>query len=120
MKKVYFLLGLVLSLNAPLHTQAQQGPDAINARATTLTRQIAGKVRMSEGQYVKVRKLNTQMLTQVAEIKAQYAAEPATMDERLAEVQMHYEWDMATILWPNQMTAYTQAKSTLTALGGQR
>ena len=81
-----------------------------------MTRQIASKVKLSEGQYVKVRKLNLQMLTNVAEIKSEYANDPETLDQRMAEVQMHYEWDMAAILWPNQMTAYNQAKATMTAL----
>ncbi|WP_324670724.1 hypothetical protein [Hymenobacter sp. GOD-10R] len=116
MKKSYCALGLLLSLSAPLATQAGQGNDNPTSRATTMTRQIASKVKLSEGQYVKVRKLNLQMLTAVAELKTQYASDPAVLDERMAEVQMHYEWDMAAILWPNQMTAYNQAKSTMTAL----
>ncbi|GGF09396.1 hypothetical protein [Hymenobacter cavernae] len=117
MKKSYFALGLILSLSAPLATQAGQGNDnVLNSRATTMTRQIASKVKLSEGQYVKVRKLNLQMLTAVADLKAQYAADPAALDERMAEVQMHYEWDMAAILWPTQMMAYNQAKSSMTAL----
>ena len=106
-----------MSLSASLSTYAGQGNDnVLNSRATTMTRQIASKVKLSEGQYVKVRKLNLQMLTTVADLKAQYAADPTTLDERMAEVQMHYEWDMAAILWPTQMTAYNQAKSTMTAL----
>lgn len=116
MKKSYFVLSLLLSLSAPLATQAGQGNDNLTNRATNMTRQIAGKVKLSEGQYVKVRKLNLQMLTAVSELKTQYAKDPATLDQRMAEVQMHYEWDMAAILWPNQMTAYNQAKSTMTAL----
>lgn len=117
MKKSYFLLGLLLSLSGPQLTHAGQGNDnALNTRATTLTRQIAGKVRLSEGQYIKVRKLNLQMLTEVAELKAQHANDPATLDQQLADVQMRYEWDMAAILWPKQMTAYNQAKGSMTAL----
>ncbi len=47
--------------------------------------------------------------------REQLAITPAALDQYLAEVQSHYEWDLAAILWPRQMVAYNQAKATMTA-----
>ncbi|GAB2464178.1 hypothetical protein GCM10011375_16300 [Hymenobacter qilianensis] len=89
---------------------------SLNARATQLTRQMAQRVRLDEGQYVKVKRLNLQMLAEMEEAKTRLSADPAALDQYLAEVQSHYEWDLAAILWPKQMVAYNQAKTTMTAV----
>lgn len=96
-------------------TSADNG-SSINARASTLTRQMSQKVRLAEGQYVKVKRLNFQMLSEVEEAKVRFASDPASLDQYLAEIQSHYEWDLAAILWPRQMVAYNQSKATMTAL----
>ena len=38
------------------------------------------------------------------------------IDTQLNELQAHYEWDLAAILWPRQMAVYTQLKGNLMAL----
>ena len=105
---------LTLSSTLSFGAVADNGT-SLNARATQLTRQMAQKVRLDEGQYVKIKRLNLQMLAEMEEAKARLASDPAALDQYLAEVQSHYEWDLAAILWPRQMVVYNQAKATMTA-----
>jgi hypothetical protein len=91
----------------------------MNERAKAMTRQMAEKLPLSEGQYVKVRQLNLRLLTETAELRKQLANDATALDEALANVQMRYEWDLATILRPRQMALYDQTKLSMTALNLQ-
>ncbi|UYZ64183.1 hypothetical protein [Hymenobacter weizhouensis] len=103
-----------LCLEGP--AQAGQGDGGrINARASELTRRMAERTRMSEGQYVKVRQLNRQMLTETSELRRRYANDEAALDKAMAEAQLHYEWDLAAILGPKQLAAYDDLKTNFTA-----
>lgn len=117
MKKVYILTCLLVSMTLSLSTSASaDNGTSLNSRATVLTRQMAQKVRLDEGQYVKVKRLNMQMLAETQEAKTRLGSDPAALDVYLAEVQAHYEWDLAAILWPRQMVAYNQTKASMTAV----
>ncbi|RTQ46022.1 hypothetical protein EJV47_22975 [Hymenobacter gummosus] len=102
-------------LTYSLSASAGQEP-TLNDRATTLTQQLAHKVPLNEAQFVKVRRLNLQLLTATTDLQAQFANDPATLDQRLAELQDNYDWDMAAILWPRQQLAYRQYRSNMTAM----
>jgi hypothetical protein len=91
----------------------------INERAKAMTRQMAEKLPLSEGQYVKVRQLNLRLLTETAEMRKQFVNDATALDEALANVQMRYEWDLATILRPRQMALYDQTKLSMTAVNLQ-
>ncbi|MBC6608026.1 hypothetical protein H8B13_14460 [Hymenobacter sp. BT188] len=117
MKRIYTLVCVMISLASGLSfTALADNGTSLNARATQLTRQMAQKVRLDEGQYVKVKRLNLQMLAEMEEAKTRLSSDPAALDQYLAEVQSHYEWDLAAILWPKQMVAYNQSKTTMTAV----
>lgn len=92
------------------------GDTPLVARAKSMTQQIAAKTHLNEGQYLKVKQLNLQMLTAVDKLKKQRNLDPATADQQMAEIQDHYEWDLAAILWPRQMVAYREAKASMTAV----
>lgn len=116
MKNVFTSILLAFLLGAG--TVAQAGPgdgSRITARATELTRRMAERTRMSEGQYVKVKQLNIRLLTEMATLRKQFATDPASLDQALADVQMRYEWDLASILWPKQLAAYEDVKMNFTA-----
>ncbi|WP_210114465.1 hypothetical protein [Hymenobacter elongatus] len=74
--------------------------------------------RLDEGQYLKVKQLNMRMLSEVADLKARFTG-TAALDEQMAQAQARYEWDLASILWPRQMAAYTQSKLNVTAFNGR-
>lgn len=119
MKKVSSLV-LLLFLTATNLVQAGSGEQQkLTARATQLTQQMARVTPLNEGQYVKVRQLNLRLLSERQAVLTRSAGDAAALDQQMAEVQAHYEWDLAAILWPRQMVAYTQAKAGLMALSAR-
>ena len=117
MKKTLTLLVLLLGSYV---TEARNGDQQkLIVRATLLTRQMARKTPLNEGQFVKVRQLNLRLLTEIQDLQARHIDDPEALDQQMAEVQSRYEWDLATILWPRQMQAYHQAKAELMAFSDQ-
>ncbi|MBC6608025.1 hypothetical protein H8B13_14455 [Hymenobacter sp. BT188] len=117
MKKVYFFACLILCLQgASTNTSAADESTAIQARATTLTRAIANKARLDEGQYLKVKQLNVKMLSDMDDLKVRYAADPLSLDQKMAEVQIEYDVALARVMRTNQFAMYQQSRSSMTAL----
>jgi hypothetical protein len=121
MKKLYITACLLLTLGAPaLLAQTAGSADAIlHERVTALSRRIAETAKLNEGQYVKVKRLNLVMMTEMETIRSRFATEPAKLDEQLAELQARYDWDLATVLRPEQLVAYNQSKISVLAYNGQ-
>lgn len=121
MKKVYFSLCLVASLQgAASSVLAADEATAIQARATTLTRAMANTARLDEGQYLKVKKLNLQMLTETDELKAKYATDPTTLDQKMALVLANYESALSQVMRVQQLAVYQQSRSSMTALSNPK
>jgi hypothetical protein len=119
MKKVYIFVCLVLSLQgAALSVAAADEATGVQARATALTRAIANKARLDEGQYLKVKKLNIQMLTDTDELKARFAADPAALDQQMAAVLANYEAALSQVMRSNQLAVFQQSRTSMTALSG--
>ncbi|QJX48547.1 hypothetical protein HMJ29_17135 [Hymenobacter taeanensis] len=120
MKKAYFfaflMVGLQLASSATPNSEGD-GTSSIKARATALTRTVAEKARLDEGQYLRLKQLNTQMLTEMDELKSRLAGDPAALDQRMADAQAKYEADLMGLLRPNQIALYQQARTSMTALG---
>jgi hypothetical protein len=108
---------LMCALSSTSHAQAAPADGSkLNERAKTLTRQMADKLPLSEGQYVKVRQLNLRLLTETADVRQRFANDATSLDEALADIQMRYEWDLAAVLRPRQMAVYDQHKVSMTAV----
>jgi hypothetical protein len=123
MKKAYFFAFLLAGLQVAavaLPKSEGDGTTSIKARATALTRTIAEKARLDEGQYLRLKQLNTQMLTEMDELKTKLAGDPATLDQRMADAQAKYEADLMSLLRPNQIALYQQARTSMTALGDSK
>lgn len=117
MKKIVTLLLLAACAMSSYYGQAGPGNGArLQDRARQLTRHLAEKTPLNEGQYVKVRQLNLRFLTEMSEARQQLAANGGALDAAISEIQLRYEWDLATILSPRQMASYDHAKHDLTAL----
>ncbi|PJJ60309.1 hypothetical protein [Hymenobacter chitinivorans] len=121
MKKAQFFALLALSAQtAAFAGNDPDGPSAIQARATTLTRTMAQQTKLDEGQYLKVKQLNLRMLTELDDLKTRFAADPAILDQQLAGAQTRYEAELASLLRPTQYAVYQQARSGMTALGATK
>ena len=81
-----------------------------------MTWRIAERTMLSEGQYVQVRRLNMNLLTETARLRQHFKADPAALDQALAELQQRYEWDMAAALQPKQFAVYENLRSEFTAV----
>ncbi|SNC63575.1 hypothetical protein SAMN06265337_0904 [Hymenobacter gelipurpurascens] len=120
MKKAYFFACLLVGLQSVAMASSvseSEGPSAVQARATALTRTIAEKARLDEGQYLRVKQLNVRMLTEIDELKSLLGADSAALDQRLADAQARYESDLMSLLRPAQLAMYEQARTSMTALG---
>lgn len=70
-----------------------------------LTRQMARKLQLNEGQYVKLRAVNQIKLTTVEEIEWQYT-DLAKRNAKLNELENQYEAECSRILTPTQLSLY--------------
>lgn len=113
---LYTLLAFCILCSTPAALAGGPGDTPLAARAKIMTQQIAAKTNLSEGQYLKVKRLNLTMLMAVEALKKQRSLDPAAVDQQMAEIQDHYEWDLAAILWPRQLVAYREAKASMTAI----
>ncbi|RFP64917.1 hypothetical protein D0N36_11280 [Hymenobacter lapidiphilus] len=118
MKNVLTLLGLVLLMSSgtPTAAQADGGGTTMGERATAMTWRIAERTQLSEGQYIKLRRLNVGLLSEMATLRNQLKAEPANLDQALSDLLQRYEWDVAALLQPKQLAVYDGLKSEFTAV----
>lgn len=117
MKKAYIFAFMLLGMQVAASASDFDGGSAIQSRATAMTRSMSGKVQLDEGQYLKVKVLNIRMLTEAEDLKTRFAADPSVLDQQLAEAQMRYEMDLASLLRPKQVAMYQQSRTSMTALG---
>ena len=89
---------------------------AMVARATTLTRALAQRIQFNEAQYIAVKQLHLQMLTERRDLELLlYSASPEERDNQLAVAQQRYETELSQMLQPKQLVAYQQLRSNFTA-----
>ena len=89
---------------------------AMMTRATTLTRALAQHIPFNEAQYLAVKQLHLDMLTERRDLEILLnGASAAERDSRLAMAQMRYENGLADLLKPQQLLAYQALRSNFTA-----
>lgn len=115
MKRTLLLAGFAFLLGATTYAATDKST-SIKARATALARVQVEKAHLDEGQYVQVKSLNIRMLTEMEDLKARFAAEPAILDERLAVAQARYELELTALMRPSQLALFNQARNNMTAL----
>ncbi|RSK45257.1 hypothetical protein [Hymenobacter rigui] len=118
MKKTTLFACLLLGVQSVvLAGTTSDGATSIQARATALTRSISEKVRLDEGQYLRVKQLNMRMLLEMEDLKIRFAADPSILDQRLADAQIRYENDLTSLLRPAQLALFQESRANMTALG---
>ncbi len=89
---------------------------AMMTRATTLTRAMAQHIPFNEAQYLAVKQLHLDMLTERRDLEILLnGAHAEERDSRLAMAQMRYENGLANLLRPQQLVAYQALRSNFTA-----
>ncbi len=89
---------------------------AMLARATTLTRALAHHVHFNEAQFIAVKQLHLDMLTERRNLEILLnGASADERDTRLAAAQQHYETELGNLLKPTQLVAYQALRTNFTA-----
>lgn len=89
---------------------------AMIVRATTLTRALAQHVHFNEAQYLAVKQLHLNMLTERRDLEIILNGSSAEeRDTQLAQAQQRYETELAGILQPRQLLAYQNLRTNFTA-----
>lgn len=95
---------------------AEEYPKAIQVRATTLTQALAHRIHLNEGQYLRIKRLHLQYLTERRDLEIDLAGAPAAeRDTQLAAAQARYEQSLNDLLYPDQRLAYQQLRANFTA-----
>lgn len=89
---------------------------AMVARATTLTRALGQRIHFNEGQYLAVKQLHLEMLTERRDLEILLnGANDEERDNQLAVAQQRYEDSLTRLLQPEQMVAYQELRTNFTA-----
>ncbi|WP_324670702.1 hypothetical protein [Hymenobacter sp. GOD-10R] len=112
MKALFFTFALLVAL---VNSAAAQMNDWRAERAVSsappaemidnLTRQMANKLHLNEGQYVQLRAVNEIKLTAIEEIEWQYT-DVIKRNAKLNELEGQYEAECSRILTPTQLSLY--------------
>lgn len=89
---------------------------AMMNRATTLTRALAQHIPFNEAQYLAIKQLHLQMLTERRDLEIMLnGASAEERDTQLAVAQQRYETELSQLLQPQQLLAYQSLRTSFTA-----
>ena len=90
-------------------------PSMMN-RASTLTRALAQRIHFNEAQYLAIKQLHLQMLTERRDLEIMLnGASAEERDTHLAIAQQRYETELSQLLQPEQLVAYQNLRTSFTA-----
>ncbi|WP_201982196.1 hypothetical protein [Hymenobacter rubidus] len=120
MKNLFLAICIASGVGAAPVAAAGPGEGAYSAamitRATTLTRALAQCIHFNEAQYLAVKQLHLQMLTERRDLEILLnGAGAEERDTQLAIAQQRYENELANLLQPQQLVAYQALRSNFTA-----
>ena len=115
-------LATCIAAGVTLTPAAMAGPgegaysSAMMNRATTLTRALAQHIPFNEAQYLAVKQLHMQMLTERRDLEIILnGASAEERDNQLAVAQQRYETELSQLLQPQQLVAYQNLRTSFTA-----
>ena len=89
---------------------------AMMNRATTLTRALAQHIPFNEAQYLAIKQLHLQMLSEHRDLEIILnGASAEERDTQLAIAQQRYETELSQLLQPQQLVAYQNLRTSFTA-----
>ena len=115
-------LATCIAAGVSLASAAVAGPgegaysSAMMVRATTLTRALAQHIPFNEAQYLAIKQLHLQMLTERRDLEIMLnGASVEERDTQLAIAQQRYETELSQLLQPQQLVAYQSLRTSFTA-----
>ena len=79
-----------------------QGPLSISA--AELTRDMSTRLKLNEGQYIKLYEVNKTRVNQVAQIERDYRNDPGALSSKMSELEAQYQQACSSILTPSQLS----------------
>lgn len=106
-------LALLLAVVSEAQTLQPQNP-------TDMTREMSARLRLNEGQYVRLLTLNRTRQTRQREIEQSTSnqKDPAVRNSQLSELQSQYEQECSRIMSPSQLSQLQQSENQSTTSGG--
>lgn len=117
----FVLAGAVLALAArPAQAQmsdrlsehpagtSRPAPKAVPADPVVVTREMTERLRLNEGQFLKLLPLNRTRLARTTSINRQYRNDATTRAEKLLELEAQFEQECSRILTPSQLSQLQQ------------
>ena len=107
-----FITGLCLSL-ATLSAKAQMADritehptprEASRQEVMAMTREMANRLHLNEGQYLKLLPLNRTRLSTLSGINRDYRTDETTRAAKAAELEAQFEQECSRILTPSQLS----------------
>ncbi|RZK22616.1 MAG: hypothetical protein EOO56_07885 [Hymenobacter sp.] len=117
--KTFLTLSALLVAASTSYGQQGRPASGTPQAATTMTREMSNRLRLNEGQYVKLYSINRTRLTRQQEIEQATTKDAAARTAQLAELQSQYEQECARILTPSQLSLMQQDQTQAPAGNGQ-
>ncbi|WP_035559724.1 hypothetical protein [Hymenobacter sp. IS2118] len=121
MKNLFFATCIAAGVSISPAAQAAGPGDgsysqAMMSRATTLTRALANRIHFNEAQYLAVKQLHLNMLTERRDLEILLnGASAEERDTQLSWAQQRYESELMYLLKPQQLLAYQALRTNFTA-----
>ena len=120
MKNLFLATCIAAGVSATSVAVAAPGPGVYSAamltRATTLTRALAQHVHFNEAQYLAVKQLHLDMLTERRDLEILLnGSGPEERDTQFSLAQQRYETELSNLLQPQQLLAYQALRTNFTA-----
>lgn len=87
---------------------------AVGDDPVALTREMANRLQLNEGQYLKLLPLNRTRLAELARLNHLYRADETTRVAKAAELQAQFEQECSRILTPSQLSHLQQSTNPTT------
>ncbi|GAB3729539.1 hypothetical protein GCM10027594_11630 [Hymenobacter agri] len=96
-----------LSAKAQMADRITEQPsprEASRQEVIALTREMANRLHLNEGQYLKLLPLNRTRLSAISGINREYRTDEATRASKAAELEAQFEQECSRILTPSQLS----------------
>lgn len=85
-------------------TMAATAQQPFSLSAAELTRSMSTRLKLNEGQYVKLYQVNKTRVNELGQIERQYKNDPGARATKLSELETQYEQECSRILTPSQLS----------------
>lgn len=83
-----------------------------SSSAAVMTRDMSTRLKLNEGQYIKLYEVNKTRISQLAQIEHNFKNDPIVRSSKISELDAQYEQACSSILTPSQLSQLHEDKPT--------